>query len=62
MIPETPRKLGKLEVPVDLHVQREVRREALAVRPADVIVEHIHIGVSETGVKIHNWADGEAAG
>ena len=62
MIFEAARERGKLEVPVDLHVQREVRREPLAVRPADVVVEHIHIGVSESGVKIHYRADGEAAG
>lgn len=62
MILETPRERGKLEVPLDLHVQGEVRREALTVRPADVVVEHIHIGVSKPGVKIHHWADGEATG
>ena len=41
MILETPRERGKLEVSVDLHIQREVRREALAVRPADAVIEHI---------------------
>ena len=62
MIFETRRERRKREVPVDLHVQREVRREALAVRPADVVVEHIHIGVSESGVKIHHWADRKPIG
>src|SRR5262245_30395474 len=53
---------GKLKLPVYLDVQGEEGREASTVGLANVVLEHIHVRIRESCMKIHDGAEGHLPG
>src|SRR5262245_38036727 len=53
---------GKLKLPVYLYVQGEEGREASTVGLANIVLEHIHVGIGESGMQVNDRAEGQLPG
>src|SRR5690349_18385719 len=52
----------KLKLPVYLDVQGEEGREPSTVGLANVVLEHIHVGIGKSGMQVNDRAEGQLPG